>query len=77
MRRPTPTLEQFGRDLTGEASAGRLSPVVSREVEIQAVIETLCRRTKRNPVLIGPRFSNFRRTLDVVIGRPASAPVDD
>ncbi len=52
--RPTPTLEQFGRDLTREAQDGRLSPVVGRAEEIELVIETLCRRTKRNPVLVGP-----------------------
>jgi ATP-dependent Clp protease ATP-binding subunit ClpC len=53
-RRPTPTLEQYGRDLTHEAQAGQLSPIVGRDEEIQLVIETLCRRTKRNPVLVGP-----------------------
>jgi ATP-dependent Clp protease ATP-binding subunit ClpC len=53
-RRPTPTLEQYGRDLTHEAQAGRLPPIVGRDEEVQLVIETLCRRTKRNPVLVGP-----------------------
>lgn len=52
--RPTPTIEQYGRDLTREAQEGKLSPVVARENEIDLVIETLCRRTKRNPVLVGP-----------------------
>lgn len=52
--RPTPTLEQFGRDLTREAQAGKLPPLVGRTEEIDLVIETLCRRTKRNPVLVGP-----------------------
>jgi len=50
----TPTLERFGRDLTAEASEGRLLPVVGRDTETTLVIETLCRRTKRNPALIGP-----------------------
>lgn len=50
----TPTLERFGRDLTTEASEGRLLPVVGRDAETTLVIETLCRRTKRNPALIGP-----------------------
>jgi ATP-dependent Clp protease ATP-binding subunit ClpC len=53
-QRPTPTLDQFGRDLTREAAEGKLGPVVGREAEIQLVVETLCRRTKRNPVLVGP-----------------------
>jgi ATP-dependent Clp protease ATP-binding subunit ClpC len=52
--RPTPTLEQYGRDLTREALEGKLPPVVGRQDEIQLVIETLSRRTKRNPVLVGP-----------------------
>jgi ATP-dependent Clp protease ATP-binding subunit ClpC len=52
--RPTPTLDQFGRDLTRDAQQGRLSPVVGRETEVSLVVETLCRRTKRNPVLVGP-----------------------
>jgi ATP-dependent Clp protease ATP-binding subunit ClpC len=54
LNRPTPMLEQFGRDLTREAAEGKLSPVVGRQQELELVIETLCRRTKRNPLLVGP-----------------------
>jgi ATP-dependent Clp protease ATP-binding subunit ClpC len=50
----TPTLDFFGRDLTRAAQEGKLSPLVGREPELQLVIETLLRRTKRNPVLVGP-----------------------
>ena len=46
-------LEQFGRDLTAEAEAGRLDPVIGRDEEIRRVIQVLSRRTKNNPVLIG------------------------
>jgi ATP-dependent Clp protease ATP-binding subunit ClpC len=53
-QRPTPALERFGRDLTRAAVEGRLGHVVGREAEIDLMIETLCRRTKRNPVLVGP-----------------------
>jgi ATP-dependent Clp protease ATP-binding subunit ClpC len=53
-RRPTPNLERYGRDLTAQAAAGQLPPLIDRAAELQAVIETLCRRTKRNPVLVGP-----------------------
>ncbi|HPL30394.1 MAG TPA: ATP-dependent Clp protease ATP-binding subunit [Anaerolineae bacterium] len=53
-KRPTPTLEQFGRDLTRLAQEGKLSPVIGREDEMRTVIETLCRRSKRNPCLVGP-----------------------
>ncbi|HEY1177535.1 MAG TPA: ATP-dependent Clp protease ATP-binding subunit, partial [Phytomonospora sp.] len=49
----TPTLDQYGRDLTEEARAGRLDPVVGREEEIADTVEVLSRRTKNNPVLIG------------------------
>jgi ATP-dependent Clp protease ATP-binding subunit ClpC len=49
----TPTLDQYGRDLTAEAREGRLDPVVGREDEIQQTMEVLSRRTKNNPVLIG------------------------
>ena len=53
-KRPTPTLEKFGRDVTADAAAGRLSPMIGRDEEVRLIIETLCRRTKRNPVLVGP-----------------------
>ena len=49
----TPTLNQFGRDLTDMAREGKLDPVVGREKETQRVLEILCRRTKNNPCLIG------------------------
>lgn len=49
----TPTLNDFGRDLTIQAKEGRLDPVVGREKEIERVIQVLSRRTKNNPVLIG------------------------
>jgi ATP-dependent Clp protease ATP-binding subunit ClpC len=51
--RKTPTLDQFGRDLTELAREEKLDPVVGRENEIQRVIQVLSRRTKNNPVLIG------------------------
>ena len=49
----TPTLEKYGRDLTKEAKAGKLDPVIGRSSEIDRVIQILCRRTKNNPCLIG------------------------
>lgn len=48
-----PTLEKFGRDLTKEASEGRIDPVIGRSEEIERVIQILCRRTKNNACLIG------------------------
>jgi len=49
----TPTLNQYGTDLTKLASEGKLDPVIGRKQEIQRVIEILSRRTKNNPCLIG------------------------
>src|SRR5260221_844259 len=46
-------LEKYGRDLTNEARAGKLDPVIGRDEEIRRVIQVLSRRTKNNPVLIG------------------------
>lgn len=52
-RSKTPTLDEFGINLTQAATEGRLDPVVGREKEIERVIQILGRRTKNNPVLIG------------------------
>lgn len=46
-------LSKYARDLTAEARAGRLDPVIGRDDEIRRVIQILSRRTKNNPVLIG------------------------
>ena len=52
-RSKTPTLEEFGTNLTQKAIDGKLDPVVGRAKEIERVIQILGRRTKNNPVLIG------------------------
>jgi ATP-dependent Clp protease ATP-binding subunit ClpC len=49
----TPTLDQFGRDLTAEARDGKLDPAAGRDREIRRVLTVLGRRQKNNPVLIG------------------------
>src|SRR6266852_6286787 len=49
----TPTLDQYGRDLTAEAAQGKLDPAAGRERELRRVITVLGRRQKNNPVLIG------------------------
>ncbi len=46
-------LEKYGRDLTEQAKAGKLDPVIGRDEEIRRVVQVLSRRTKNNPVLIG------------------------
>ena len=53
---PESTLEalgKFGQDLTADAEAGKLDPVIGRDEEIRRVVQVLSRRTKNNPVLIG------------------------
>jgi len=49
----TPTLNQFGSDLTKVAKIGKLDPVIGRTKEIERIIQILSRRTKNNPCLIG------------------------
>lgn len=49
----TPTLNQYGKNLTSLAKENKLDPVIGRKDEIQRIIEILSRRTKNNPVLIG------------------------
>ncbi|MFA6315937.1 MAG: ATP-dependent Clp protease ATP-binding subunit [Elusimicrobiota bacterium] len=49
----TPTLDEFGRDLTVLAREGKLDPVIGRADEIERLIQILARRTKNNPCLIG------------------------
>merc|ERR1711904_5120 len=49
----TPTLEEYGTELTAQASEGKMDPVVGRKKEIERVIQILGRRTKNNPCLVG------------------------
>ena len=55
----TPALRMFGRDLTELAKKGELDPVIGRKNEIERVIQILCRRTKKNPVLLGEAGVRF------------------
>src|SRR5437870_1646021 len=52
-RSRTPTLDEFGRDLTDLARNEKLDPVVGRHSEIERVIQIICRRIKNNPCLVG------------------------
>ncbi|MFN2412657.1 MAG: ATP-dependent Clp protease ATP-binding subunit [Pyrinomonadaceae bacterium] len=47
------SLQEFTRDLTADAAAGKLDPLIGRDPELERLVEILCRRTKNNPVLIG------------------------
>ncbi|MEQ9198802.1 MAG: AAA family ATPase, partial [Rhodospirillales bacterium] len=49
----TPTLDEYALDLTAEARAGRIDPIVGRDNEIRQVIDVLCRRRQNNPILTG------------------------
>lgn len=68
-------LKKLGRNLTAEAKKGKLPPVVGREEEIQLIIETLCRRTKRNPVLVGPAGTGKTAIVEGLAQRIAGGQV--
>jgi len=50
---PTPALDQFTQDLTADARAGRIDPIVGRDAEIRQVVDILLRRRQNNPILVG------------------------
>ncbi|MBQ7666491.1 MAG: ATP-dependent Clp protease ATP-binding subunit, partial [Kiritimatiellae bacterium] len=53
IRRDTPALDTFGRDLVKEARAGKLDPMIGRTRELERLVQILCRRGKNNAALIG------------------------
>src|SRR6266567_4603553 len=64
----TPTLDQYGRDLTAEAADGKLDPTAGRERELRRVITVLGRRQKNNPVLIGePGVGKTDEAVDAAV----------
>jgi ATP-dependent Clp protease ATP-binding subunit ClpC len=70
-----PALERYGHDLTEAARQGKLPPFVGREGEVQMVIETLCRRITRNPVLVGPAGVGKTAIVEGLAQRIASGDV--
>jgi len=71
---PTPegtyeALEKYGRDLTVLAEQGKLDPVIGRDEQIRRVIQILSRRTKNNPVLIGPPGVGKTAIVEGLAGR--------
>ncbi len=70
-----PNLEQMARDLTAEAVAGRLRPVIGRESELDALVEILCRERKRNPLVVGPAGVGKTVLVDGLSQRMASGQV--
>ena len=50
---PTPTLDQFSRDMTYAVREGKIDPIIGRRAETERICQILCRRTKNNPCLMG------------------------
>jgi ATP-dependent Clp protease ATP-binding subunit ClpC len=76
-RTKTPTLDEFGANLTQMAADGKLDPVVGRQKEIERVIQILGRRTKNNPVLIGEPGVGKTAIAEGLAQRIANADIPD
>ena len=76
-RTKTPTLDEFGSNLTQMAVEGKLDPVVGRQKEIERVIQILGRRTKNNPVLIGEPGVGKTAIAEGLAQRIANADIPD
>ena len=64
-KKPGETLAEVGVDLTQLAAEGKLDPVIGRDAEIKRMIQILSRRTKSNPVLIGPAGTGKSAVIEV------------
>lgn len=66
----TPTLEEYGTNLTKRAADGQLDPMIGREEELERMIQTLIRRRKNNPLLIGEPGTGKAQSLDSLVLTP-------
>merc|ERR1711998_664198 len=73
----TPTLEEYGSDLTLQATEGKLDPVVGRKKEIERVIQILGRRTKNNPCLVGEPGAGKTAVTESLAQKIASSDVPE
>ncbi len=73
----TDELDKYGRDLTAEARTGSFDAIVGRDDEVEMMVETLCRRTKRNPLLIGPPGVGKTAIVESFAKRVAEGNVPD
>jgi ATP-dependent Clp protease ATP-binding subunit ClpC len=73
----TPTLDEFGRDLTELAAQDKLDPVIGRQREIERVVQILIRRTKNNPALIGEPGVGKTAITEGLAQRIASGNIPD
>src|SRR5262245_7976883 len=70
-------LERFGRDVTAAAREGKLMPVIGRDQEVRNIIQTLLRKTKNNPVLVGDPGTGKTAIVEALAQRIAAGDVPD